>query len=310
MEKLANILYTQPKHYVYLSIFRVYICFHLLKKFIFLWPSLDTIYGANSFASPYNDLLASFVSLDFLHANYKVLLFVYLTLVLLYLFGIGKHFTALGVYFCLELFQRLNFYILNGGDNLLKFFLLYMVFCDSYQYLSLKKTSYKKELLEKISYLLTNLGRFSICLHLCMVYLITAMHKMHSKVWFNGVAIYYTLSLERFAGSRLNPIIAENGFIVTMASYGTLFWEMYFPVLVWFKKLRIYLMLCGVGLHLGIYWFMMIHDFQILFLMSYGFFFTDEEWKAGLHRLSRLPGLAFLEKAFHLETDFKENKQS
>ena len=33
----------------------------------------------------------------------------------------------------------------------------------------------------------------------------------------------------------------------------------------------------GVLLNLGIFFFMMIHEFQILFIMVYGFFFTDTE---------------------------------
>ena len=33
-------------------------------------------------------------------------------------------------------------------------------------------------------------------------------------------------------------------------------------------------------MHLGIYFFMMIYDFEILFIMIYGFFVTNEEVKS------------------------------
>ncbi|HEY8915900.1 MAG TPA: hypothetical protein VIM87_05655, partial [Chitinophaga sp.] len=59
----------------------------------------------------------------------------------------------------------------------------------------------------------------------------------------------------------------------------------YFPVLVWFKKTRLAVVCCGIALHLGIYVFMMIYGFEIIFIMTYGFFFKDEEWQAFLNKL-------------------------
>ena len=44
----------------------------------------------------------------------------------------------------------------------------------------------------------SNLAGFSICLHLCFIYFISAIHKIHADVWFNGVATYYTFNIERF----------------------------------------------------------------------------------------------------------------
>jgi hypothetical protein len=100
---------------------------------------------------------------------------------------------------------------------------------------------------------------------------------MNSKVWFSGVATYYTLNLERFAGTSFNKIIVQNGFFVTIATYVTVLWETFFPALIWNKKARIPLLALGVMMHMGIYFMMMIHDFEILFIATYGFFFTDKE---------------------------------
>ena len=117
-------------------------------------------------------------------------------------------------------------------------------------------------------------------MHLCLIYFISAIHKIHADVWFNGVATYYTFASERFGGTKYNKYLVQSGVFVTVTTYFTLLWELSFCFLVWVKKVRIYLLLGGALLHLGIYVFMMIHDFQILYIMVYGFFFTDDELKS------------------------------
>jgi len=58
-------------------------------------------------------------------------------------------------------------------------------------------------------------------------------------------------------------------------------WEVTFPVFVLLKRTRVYCISFGIVIHLGIYVFMMINAFEILFISTYGFFFTDAE----LHNL-------------------------
>jgi hypothetical protein len=74
-----------------------------------------------------------------------------------------------------------------------------------------------------------------------------------------------------------NSELAKNGYFVTMGTYFTLLFELFFPVLVWVRAIRPLLIISGIGLHLGIYVFMMIHDFEILFLMIYPFFFSSKQ---------------------------------
>ncbi len=104
------------------------------------------------------------------------------------------------------------------------------------------------------------------------------MHKIHSDVWFNGVANYYILNLERFC-SPLNIYFSKNTFFIATSTYFTLFFELLFPFLVWFKLWRNTFLISGILLHLGIYFFMLIYDFEILFIMTYGFFLTNSEWE-------------------------------
>jgi hypothetical protein len=239
---------------------------------------MEMLYGKSSFVF-HHDAMWGIIPTSFLCENYEILTFQYLVVVILYAFGIGKHLTAILFFLFIEVFQQMNPYILNGGDNILKFFALYMIFCDSFEYFSISKIKIRSDRMQKLSNLLTNLGVVSIILHLCLIYFITGLHKIHSEVWFNGVATYYILSLRRFQGTQWNSLLSRNGWIVTLSTYATMIWEIAFAFIIWQKNLRAIILSIGVVLHISIYAFMMIYDFQVIFIATYGFFFADTQYR-------------------------------
>lgn len=271
---------TKNYYSFYAALFRLFICFHLLKDLVSTWKHFNLLYKGNSFLpqSP-TDLLEYFAIAPSLIRNYyEFFLMAYVLFICLFFFGIGKYFTALVLFILYELQQRLGYIILNGGDNLLKFILLYMVFIDSYKYFSISPLKIKNAGVKYVLTFLSNTAAFSICLHLCLAYFLSAWHKIHADVWFNGVATYYTLSLERFRGTSWNLLLVKNGIFVTISTYFTMLVEIYYPVLIWFKKTKKVISICAIFLHIGIYIFMMIYDFQIIFIMVQGFFFTNHQW--------------------------------
>jgi hypothetical protein len=105
----------------------------------------------------------------------------------------------------------------------------------------------------------------------------SGLAKVHSDLWYHGDAIYYIFNMERFQGLRLDAAIAHNGYLVTLFSYSVMLWELYFPALVWVRRLRVPMLAFGLLMHIGIWVFMMLYDFEVLFVMTYGFFFKDAE---------------------------------
>jgi hypothetical protein len=260
----------------YFPIFRIFLSIITIKEIISRWSYNNLLYTSNSFVPTDDSSIEEFLSLNFqlFRDNINVFFSIFLILSILLFFGIGKNFTVLLLYLFIEIKQRMCYITLNGGDNLIKFLFLYLIFANSYKYLAIKtekSDSYAKNLL-------SNLAGLSICLHLCLAYSVSAFHKVHADVWFNGVAVYYIFSLERFRGTFLNEIIAENGVLVTILTYMTILIELFFPILIWIKKIRVPVIIAGISLHLGIYVFMMIYDFQLIFMSTYGFFFSNEEW--------------------------------
>ena len=257
---------------------RVFICLYLLKDIIIMWEFNDIIYLNNSFLSldvlPYLNFLN--IDIQSIRNNFYLFYSIYILLIFLFLFGIGKRITPFLLFLSLGVIQTLSWFTLNGGDNILKFLVLYYVFIDSYDKFCLLKSSNDDN--NELTNFLSNLGGFSICIHICLVYFISAVHKIHADVWFNGVATYYILASERFQGTSLNTSLVQNGFFVTMSTYGTIIIELFFPFLIWNRNLKPFLILFAVSLHMGIAVFMMLYDFQILFIMILGFFISNDEW--------------------------------
>lgn len=148
-----------------------------------------------------------------------------------------------------------------------------MTFINSYTYYSYKKSLKNNSLSNFVS----NIAVLIAKIHLCIIYFTSAIFKLNSKVWFTGVANYYILNLERFKGSSLNSYLSNNYIFVTLTTYSTLFWELSFPFLIWVKETKIYIVVIGILIHISILYFMMIHDFEILYIISYILFFNDKE---------------------------------
>jgi len=215
-------------------------------------------------------------NLELIRSNISLFIGIYIFLLLLFLFGFGKNLTGLALFLFYDILQKLCPQVLNGGDNYIRFILLYYVFSDSFEYFSINK-GYRQRF-SRIKNFLSNLAGLSICIHLCLIYFISAINKIHSDVWFNGVATYYTMNIDRFRGTEFNRLLSQNSLFVTITTYGTWLLELCYPFLVWFRQTKIVVIILMIFLHLGIGIFMMLYDFQLAFIMAQGFFFTNNFW--------------------------------
>jgi len=134
----------------------------------------DTVYGNNSFINHTEDSLLIFLNIDipFLRDHIGLLLSVIMALSFLFALGVGKNIICIILFVSVDLIQRLNGYILNGGDNFLKFILLYLCFVNCYHYFTLNKNI---KLVSKKSNYFSNIGVLCIKIHLCLIYFISAI---------------------------------------------------------------------------------------------------------------------------------------
>ena len=129
---MINKLIKENRFSFYAPFFRLFICFYLLKDVIIMWDFNKLIYKGESFlmleATPFIEFFG--IHTAFVRDNFEIFYFVYIVLILLFLFGIGKRFTVLLLFICVEVVQNLAWLTLNGGDNILKFAVLYFIFID------------------------------------------------------------------------------------------------------------------------------------------------------------------------------------
>lgn len=285
-------LFLQSNRLFYLAFFRVFISVVILWKIVALWPSIQFLYGTSGLFETPNDLSLGFIPKIFILQHLTQFYLAFAAMTTLMLFGIGRRWTVGLVIVALKIHDELVWILLDGGDNLMQFSLLYLFFADSFSYLSLFKTppSQKKY---AISHLFTNVAVGAIIGHLCLAYMISGLSKAHAEVWYNGTAMYYILMGERFQGTKVwNSFVANSEVLNVVVCYTTIVLESVFPFAVFVKRLRVPVLLMGMSMHLSIFVLMMIQTFQFIFIFHYGFFFTDAEWIAFVDRVRRRLGMS------------------
>ncbi len=112
---------------------------------------------------------------------------------------------------------------------------------------------------------------FSLSLLLCIeiVYGPSVIYKLRSTIWREGLAVWLPVTLPHFSAGRL-PRSLESAVALQALGYLTLVFEVLFP-LVLLRPLRRWMIVIGVGLHLGIAAFLPIPLFGIGFASLYPF---------------------------------------
>jgi hypothetical protein len=113
---------------------------------------------------------------------------------------------------------------------------------------------------------------YRLCqIQVCVIYFYSGLHKLKGLHWWRGEAIWDVLANAQLARWDFSWVSAYPLAIVA-ATYVTLLWEAYFPVLVWLPRLRYPMLALGVALHVGIAVAVNIPFFGLLMIVSYAVF--------------------------------------
>ena len=261
----------------YLAFLRVAISTWLLKEVAINWSGMEMLYGKSRFiVVAVNDTGALQQFSTFTRYHYSWFITTYVFFILLNIAGIGRWLTSLSVFILLYILQGLNPTILNGGDLMARQIVFFLIFADAWQYFVFIQQQENESGLSKLKMLTSNLAAISIMLQLCLAYFASFLAKIKEPLWLHGEATYYAFSNERFLGTSFNVWIVQHRWIDYLSNYGTLLFELAFPLLIWFKKLRPSLLTIGIIFHLSIYIFMMIYGFEIVFILIYGLFLPND----------------------------------
>jgi predicted DCC family thiol-disulfide oxidoreductase YuxK len=182
--------------------------------------------------------------------------------------GFLSRFSSVVVFVCLSSILRRNGYIIHSGDALLRATGFFLMFAPTDAALSIDRLLRiwrGREGLEK--QLLWPWAQRMIQIQTSLMYFSTFAWKTIGSDWRDGTALYYTTRLIEF--QRFPMPTLDNGIILKLATWSALVIEFSAGVLVWVRRLRYWVLLAGLCLHLSIEYSMNIALFQWVALASY-----------------------------------------
>lgn len=182
--------------------------------------------------------------------------------------------------------QNRNYSILNSGDTLMRCMLFLMIFAPTHVKYSIDAYQRKQRGIPfspEIPLVTIRLMQ----LQFSLVYLATTLFKLKGYDWVDGTAVYYTSRLVNFQRIVL-PIVFDFPSLVKFATWSALFIEFAMGTLVWVKELRIWVLLAGLLLHLGIEVSMSIGFFEWVMIAAYILFLEPKEVNWFRERFKRL----------------------
>ncbi|MFS4458055.1 HTTM domain-containing protein [Bdellovibrio sp. HCB2-146] len=181
------------------------------------------------------------------------------------IFGFFTRTSIAIAFFTLVSFHSRNHFILNSADVIMRNMLFFLFFTHSNDLYSLdawiRRARGVQTPKERAPWALR-----LIQIQFCVIYIATVMYKMKGAYWAEGTAIYYATRLDEFV--RIAVPLLNYMFVIKMLTWSTLIVEFALGTFVWIKELRYWILLAGVGLHLGIEVTMNIPLFEWIMIVS------------------------------------------
>ena len=189
----------------------------------------------------------------------------------LFVAGIGGRLTTIAVYMLTVSLQDLNSLITDGGDNITRIVLLYMIFAD----LSGRRD---RDVPLAVG-LLHNAAILAVAVQLSMLYLSTGLYKAMGEHWQNGVAVYYVMRVNAFAWTGIGQHIYPSMIAVVVLTYATVLFEVAFPFMLFNRWTRWFMLGAGVMFHVGLAAVMGLFGFSWMMLSLYFVLVSDREYE-------------------------------
>lgn len=180
--------------------------------------------------------------------------------------------------------QERNPFLGDGGDNIMRIVLLFLVLVNSGSYFSVHRIWSKNRagllaFLQPALAVTHNIGVLLIIAQLCLMYMSTGLYKAMGELWQNGTALYYILRVDEFTLPGVAEFIYRNLYLVVFGTYATVLFEVMFVPSLFNRWTRYLMMAAGVCFHLGIAVVMGLVTFGWSMLSIYPLLLTDREYQ-------------------------------
>jgi hypothetical protein len=199
-----------------------------------------------------------------------------LLVAVLVLVGFQTRVATVLLWVCLTSFHQRNFYILHAGDTMTRNIAFLLMFTPSDRAFSLDRWLRLRRGVEPPGVpLVAPWSLRLIQFQLCAMYIATVAWKLMGTAWREGTAVHYVLQLDEYRHFAV-PAFMHTWWFSKFATWGTLGVELAVPLLVWFRRLRYPVLLCGAALHLGLEYALNIPGLQWVVLSTYILFLGSE----------------------------------
>lgn len=161
-------------------------------------------------------------------------------------------------FFTANLFSK-GYLAFTGGEVLVSFLLFYLMFIHQPK---------EKGLFGELQNVLNNAFYWILIGQICILYFFSAVYKLYDPDWISGMAIYYIAQLDEY-NSWMSSIFYSTPIIAKIATYTSLGYQLFFPLAVWFKRVKIPYLLFGVLFHLIIALALGIFTFGVVMILVY-----------------------------------------
>lgn len=139
-----------------------------------------------------------------------------------------------------------------GLDQINSFLTLYLAIGPSGEFLSVDSWLARRQGRGVASRsVMANIAIRLIQVHMCIVYLFAGLGKLQGDTWWNGQAIWGAVGNHEYQTLDLTWLAAHLGW-VNLLTYGTLFWEVSYPFLIWPRLTRPIWLGLAIAVHAGI----------------------------------------------------------
>lgn len=192
--------------------------------------------------------------------------------------GYKFRFFAILNFIIIASFHQRNLLILHSGDLLLRVMGFYLIFAPANRIWSLDNYFKRQKNEPWKGFPFGEMWPLRLMqIQMSLLYISTYLYKTLGNLWLEGTAVYYTSRLESFYRFNI-PFIFDQIWLIKLMTWGTLIVEGALGFLIWIPMLRPWVILAGIGLHLGIEITMNIPMFQWIMMASYLLFLPDGFW--------------------------------
>lgn len=166
------------------------------------------------------------------------------------------------------LMLNMNHYLystLTAGDYLLNQLLFFNIFFY---------TGRSGARLGSLREALHNMALAGIKVQVCLVYVVAAGFKLGDAGWMSGTAVYQTFQMTEYGNALLRSFPL---WLCMILNYATVAYQLLFPLTVWFRPFKIYLLAFGILQHLVIALGMGLFSFGIVMIICYILFLKYDE---------------------------------